>query len=163
MEKLIYYDKGIYAYQGSKHPYEVPLTIGEIAAVINGEYSPREIVLEVFKRLHEFESTELTPEQVQHWKNCLEIPTIKHVFDMATKIETERDRLRTERDIAIALNRDCVAELDSLRTRLAEVEAERDAAVECAEEVEYSLANSRFSAAWAAIRKWRGKGSEQNG
>ncbi len=43
-----------------------------------------------------------------------------------------------------------------LRAELLESQRRESAAVECIEEIEFSLANSRFSAAWAEIRKWRG-------
>ena len=58
------------------------------------------------------------------------------------KAEAELGRLRNE-------NARLLFQLQDAQRRV-------DAAVECVEEVEYSLASSHFSAAWAAIREWRG-------
>ena len=47
--------------------------------------------------------------------------------------------------------------IESLQAQLVESQRREKAAVECVEEVEYSLATSKFTAAWAAIRQWRGR------
>lgn len=46
--------------------------------------------------------------------------------------------------------------ITQLQSENAQLRVENERLREALEEVEYSLANSRFSAAWAAIRKWRG-------
>ena len=54
--------------------------------------------------------------------------------------------------VVMGLNNPTIAQLQA---SLAEKEAQLARAVECIEEVEYSLANSHFLAAWTEIRKWR--------
>lgn len=69
MDKLIFFSPrtNLYAYQGAGNPYDAPLTIGEIANVVNEKYSPRGICLEVFERLYTYEDTGLTPAEVAEY------------------------------------------------------------------------------------------------
>ena len=67
MERLTNADHkemGLYAYCGEKNPYEIPLTIGELAGFPEAKYSPREILEEVFARLAAYEDTGMEPEDV---------------------------------------------------------------------------------------------------
>ena len=102
------------------------------------EKEAREQLMEMFQqaccRLAAYEDTGLTTEEIAEAQISM-----RAALGLACEAQAARD------------------ELASLRSQLTETQRERDAAVECTEEVEYSLANSRFSAAWAAIRKWRGK------
>lgn len=50
-----YKETGIQTYIGSQNPYEVPLTLGEMAALPEANYSPKEILKEVFNRLAQYE------------------------------------------------------------------------------------------------------------
>lgn len=70
-------------------------------------------------------------------------------------------KLRTDEDMLTPA--EAIETINRLRkayrkttAQLIESQCREKAAVECLEEVEYSLANSRFSAAWVAICKWRG-------
>lgn len=67
MERLTNHDHkemGSCAYVGEQNPYEVPLTIGELAAPVSDGYSPRAILKEVFGRLAAYEDTGMMPERV---------------------------------------------------------------------------------------------------
>lgn len=56
---------GFYTYDGPQNPYEVPLTLGELALTEVGlKYSPRRILQEVFGRLAEYEDSKLSPSEV---------------------------------------------------------------------------------------------------
>ncbi len=48
---------GFCAYVGSQNPFEAPITIGELAAFLNEDYSPRKILEEVFAHLAAYEDT----------------------------------------------------------------------------------------------------------
>lgn len=46
---------GFQTYEGPMNPYEAGLTMGELSATNAGNYSPREILKEVFDRLAQYE------------------------------------------------------------------------------------------------------------
>lgn len=48
---------GFCVYTGKKNPYSAPIIIGELSAPPNADYSPNEILVDVFERLAAYEDT----------------------------------------------------------------------------------------------------------
>lgn len=80
------------------------------------------------------------------------------IAELRRRVDTKETLLRLQETTMSMLSSDkdtLIHKLHKLQAQLSASQQETRAAVECVEEVEYSLANSRFSAAWAEIRKWR--------
>ena len=107
MDKLIFTDSRtkVFAYAGKLNPYDVPLTIGEIAlsvADVNGKYQPRGVILEVFERLSAYEDTKLTPEEITAL--IAERDTLKKALEkliFAIEAEHGDNGIHTEHSIAV--------------------------------------------------------------
>lgn len=68
MDRLTNTEAGFVTYSGKKNPYDVPLTVGELAGFITADYSPREILEEIMARLAAYEQTGLDPNEVEAMK-----------------------------------------------------------------------------------------------
>lgn len=62
---------GFCVYTGKKNPYSAPIIIGELSAPPNADYSPNEILVDVFERLAAYEDTGLEPKEAQLIANVL--------------------------------------------------------------------------------------------
>ena len=87
---------GFCCYCGEKNPYTLPLTIGELAGLPEAEYSPLEILEEVFARLAAYEDTGLEPVEVKDLKDGIcsgcSVPQLsderRHIQDL---LQAEKD------------------------------------------------------------------------
>lgn len=92
---------GFCAYNGTQNPFEVPLTIGELAEYPNADFSPRKILVEVFDRLAACENTGLEPEEVLTAKESAEVACALNLlkeYQSVGSVEHFREFSQAEKD-----------------------------------------------------------------
>lgn len=92
---------GFCAYNGTQNPFEVPLTIGELAEYPNADFSPRKILVEVFDRLAAYEDTGLEPEEVLTAKENAKVACALNLlkeYQSVGSVEHFREFSQAERD-----------------------------------------------------------------
>lgn len=104
MEMLIGKVGGIPIYVGKQNPYDVGLTVGELAmsgVEVIGDYQPIDIIREVFERLYQYQSTGLTPDVIEAMQNDLinANMNLEHLAAEVERLEVERDTLKRALEI----------------------------------------------------------------
>lgn len=95
---------GFVAYDGPQNPFDVCLTIGELAGFVQVKYSPRAILEEVFAHLAAYEDTGLTPDEIIAMKNAFMGREIAKITEFAgVPIDRMCELARAEKEGRLAV------------------------------------------------------------